>query len=55
MQKKLYSEPPGTAFDKKWKRIKMDQKDEKTPFLNPIAVRKAKIVYNIGLSECNRV
>ena len=22
---------------------------------NPIAVRKAKIVYNFGLSECNRV
>ena len=24
-------------------------------FLNPIALRKAKIVYNFGLSECNRV
>ena len=23
--------------------------------INPIAVRKAKIVYNFGLSECNRV
>ena len=23
--------------------------------LNPIAPRKAKIVYNFGLSECNRV
>ena len=23
--------------------------------LNPIATRKAKIVYNFGLSECNRV
>ena len=23
--------------------------------LNPIALRKAKIVYNFGLSECNRV
>ena len=22
---------------------------------NPIALRKAKIVYNFGLSECNRV
>ena len=22
---------------------------------NPIALRKAKIVYNLGLSECNRV
>ena len=25
------------------------------PGLNPIALRKAKIVYNFGLSECNRV
>ena len=25
-----------------------------TPFFNPIALRKAKIVYNFGLSECNR-
>ena len=24
-------------------------------FFNPIALRKAKIVYNFGLSECNRV
>ena len=24
-------------------------------YLNPIALRKAKIVYNFGLSECNRV
>ena len=23
--------------------------------LNPTAIRKAKIVYNFGLSECNRV
>ena len=23
--------------------------------LNPFALRKAKIVYNFGLSECNRV
>ena len=23
--------------------------------LNPIALRKAKIVYNFGFSECNRV
>ena len=23
--------------------------------VNPIALRKAKIVYNFGLSECNRV
>ena len=23
--------------------------------LNPIALRKAKIVYNFGLSKCNRV
>ena len=24
------------------------------PGFNPIALRKAKIVYNFGLSECNR-
>ena len=23
--------------------------------VNPTAIRKAKIVYNLGLSECNRV
>ena len=26
-----------------------------TPSFNPTALRKAKIVYNFGLSECNRV
>ena len=30
-------------FDKTW------------PPFNPIALKKAKIVYNFGLSECNRV
>ena len=25
------------------------------PFINPIALRKAKIVYNFGLSECNTI
>ena len=25
------------------------------PHINPIALRKAKIVYNFGLSECNRI
>ena len=24
-------------------------------FVNPTALKKAKIVYNFGLSECNRV
>ena len=24
-------------------------------YFNPVALRKAKIVYNFGLSECNRV
>ena len=29
---------------------------EKVPiYINTIALRKAKIVYNFGLSECNRV
>ena len=32
----------------------MEQKQEKSS-LNPIALRKAKIVCNFGLSECNRV
>ena len=27
----------------------------KTIHINPIALKKAKIVYNFGLSECNRV
>ena len=27
----------------------------KQSFLNPTALRKTKIVYNFGLSECNRV
>ena len=27
----------------------------KSVSLNPIALKKAKIVYNFGLSECNRV
>ena len=26
-----------------------------TCVFNPIALRKAKIIYNFGLSECNRV
>ena len=26
-----------------------------SPLINPIAFREAKIVYNFGLSECNRV
>ena len=28
---------------------------EVKPHLNPTALRKAKIVYNFGLSKCNRV
>ena len=32
------------------------QKSQKlSAFVNPIALRKAKIVYNFGLSECNKV
>ena len=27
----------------------------KPALTNPVALRKAKIVYNFGLSECNRV
>ena len=29
--------------------------DCSSALLNPVALRKAKIVYNFGLSECNRV
>ena len=29
--------------------------EEKIVAFNPFALRKAKIVYNFGLSECNRV
>ena len=32
-----------------------DQLLNKIHSFNPIALRKAKIVYNFGLSECNRV
>ena len=28
---------------------------QKTKAFNPSALRKAKIVYNFGLSECNRI
>ena len=30
-------------------------KKQKRTFINPIALRKANIVYNFGLIECNRV
>ena len=30
-------------------------KFEDKPEINPIALRKTKIVYNFGLSECSRV
>ena len=30
-------------------------KTQASEVFNPIALRKAKIVYNFGLSECNRV
>ena len=36
-----------------WKYLEQQTSEYKT--LNPIALRKAKIVYNFGLSECNRV
>ena len=29
--------------------------ENKPEVFNPIALRKAKIIYNFGLSECNRV
>ena len=33
----------------------MNMYDFHCPVLNPTALRKAKIVYSLGLSECNRV
>ena len=33
----------------------LGHKSQDTLLLNPIALRKAKIVYNFGLSECSRV
>ena len=33
----------------------MYDKNGELEFINPVALRKAKIVYNFGLSECNRV
>ena len=35
--------------------VQLDNKTSMFWLLNPIALRKAKIVYNFGLSECNRV
>ena len=35
--------------------VKLGTLDLSRPALNPIALRKAKIVCNFGLSECNRV
>ena len=35
--------------------IELDYKTGLTVLLNPFALRKAKIVYNFGLSEFNRV
>ena len=32
-----------------------NMKQQISYLVNPIALRKAKIVYNFGLSECNRV
>ena len=33
----------------------LGKKQKSQIYLNPIALRKAKIVYDFGLSECNRV
>ena len=38
-----------------YQQIEIKQKAAQVTVFNPIALRKAKIVYNFGLSECNRV
>ena len=32
-----------------------DVRSDKIKYFNPIALRKTKVVYNFGLSECNRI
>ena len=44
-----------TKKDGKNKTGKVASSESLTSHLNPIALRKAKIAYNFGLSECNRV
>ena len=43
--------------DLKYKAISLVLSTKKSTLLcfNPVALRKAKIIYNFGLSECNRV
>ena len=40
---------------KKFRRMKSSMEKNQDQSFNPIALRKAKIVYNFGLSECNRI
>ena len=35
--------------------MQQQQQLNRTGDINPIALRKAKIAYNFGLSECNRI
>ena len=46
-----------TAMEKENKHIKgkVASHESITIYLYPVALRKAKTVYNFGLSECNRV
>ena len=43
--------PELNGIDEKW----LLSKNRNVSHFNPIALRKAKIVYNFGLSGCNRV
>ena len=51
--------PFSTGFTLKGKSTVMFLKEQtfssRVDFINPFALRKAKIVYNFGLYECNRV
>ena len=50
---KMFPKPVKLKFEK----VRKDQirQGKIRQVFNPIALRKAKIVYNFGLSECNRV
>ena len=56
ISKRLVSGKTNRKSQKLFFFVKMMEKHKDVPFyLNPIAPREAKIAYNFGLSECNRV
>ena len=54
-QIKTYTLRPQGSRQRKWFLHGLLSNLPHTFKINPIALRKAKIVYNFGLSECNRV